>query len=97
MSANLRFSTLVASHSQYTARARQEITLADRCLETSINPSDPAEWAKLAKQAATLRDQAHHNIRLQAAIDLRIAQTQQAQRHPGIENVATQPGPGLSL
>ena len=76
---------------------QQEITLADRCLDTSVDSSDPAEWAKLAQQAATLRDEVHRNVKLQAAIDRRIAQTQQAQRHPEIDNVATPHGPELSL
>ena len=89
--------TLASTPSQYTARARQEITLADRRLDTSVVSSDPAEWAKLAQQAATLRDEVHRNVKLQAAIDRRIAQTQQAQRHPEIDNVATPHGPELSL
>jgi conjugative relaxase-like TrwC/TraI family protein len=89
--------TLVSTHRQHTARARQEITLADRYLDTSIDSSDPAEWAKLTQRAATIRDEVHRNIRLQAASDPRIAQTQQAQHHPRVDNVATPLGPGLSL
>jgi hypothetical protein len=83
----------LTAHSQHTARARQEIILADRYLDTSIDSSDPAEWAKLAQRAATLCDKVHRNVRLQAAIDRRIAQTQKAQRHPGVDNVFTPRGP----
>jgi conjugative relaxase-like TrwC/TraI family protein len=89
--------TLASTRSQRTARARQEITLAERCLDTGIDSSDPAEWAKLAQQAATLRDELHRNIRLQAAVDRRIAQTQQAQRQPGVDTFAAPRGPELSL
>jgi conjugative relaxase-like TrwC/TraI family protein len=89
--------TLASTHSQHTARARQDIALADRCFDTSIDSSDPTEWAKLAQQAATLRDELHRNIRLQAAVDRRVAQTQQAQRHPGVDTFAAPRGPELSL
>jgi hypothetical protein len=89
--------TLASTHSQRTAHARQEITIADRRLDTSIDSSDPAEWAKLAQQAATLRDELHRNIRLQAAVDRRIAQSQQAQRHPAVDTFAAPRGPELSL
>jgi hypothetical protein len=89
--------TLASTHSQRTAHARQEITLADRRLDTGIDSSDPAEWAKLAQQGATLRDEPHRNIRLQAAGDRRIAQTQQPQRQPGVDTFAAPRGPELSL
>jgi hypothetical protein len=90
--------TLVSTHRQRTALAWQEIRLADQCLDiNSIDSSDPAEWTKIAGQAATLGDEVHRNIRPQAAIERRIAEMQQAQRHPGVENAATRPGPDLSL
>jgi hypothetical protein len=86
-----------STQSQRNVRARQEITLADRCLDTTIDASDPTEWAELAEQAAALRDEVHRNIRVQAAINHRIAQTQEAQRHPRIDHVAAPRGPELSL
>ena len=89
--------TLASTHSQHTAHARQEIAIADRRLDTSMDSSDPAEWAKLAQQAATLRDEVHRNIRLQAAVDRRTTQTQQAQIRPGFDTFATPRGPELSL
>jgi hypothetical protein len=89
--------TLVSTHSQHTARARQEVALAERHLGTSIDSSDPTEWATLAQQAATLRDELHRNIRLQAAVDRRTTQTRQAQIRPGVDTFATPRGPELSL
>jgi hypothetical protein len=78
-------------------RVRQEITLADRCLDTTIDTPDPTKWAELEQQAAALRDEVYHNVRVQAAMNHRISQTQEAQRYPRIENVTAPRGPELSL
>jgi hypothetical protein len=86
-----------STQSQRNVRARQDIALADRCLDTAGDTFDPTEWAELAQQAATLRDQLHRNIRAQAAINQRITQTQEAHRHPRIDNLAAPRGPELSL
>jgi hypothetical protein len=87
---------LPSTQSQRNVRARQDVALADRCLDTATETFDPTEWAELAQQAASLRDQLHRNVRVQAAINQRIAQTQEAQRHPRIDNVAAPRGPELS-
>ena len=86
-----------STQSQRNVRARQDIALADRCLDTASETFDPTEWAELAQQAAVLRDQLHRNVRGQAAINQRIAQTQEAQRHPRMDNVAAPRGLELSL
>jgi hypothetical protein len=86
-----------STHSQRNVRARQDIALADRCLNTASHTSDPTEWAELAQQAAALRDELHRNVRVQAAINHRTAQPQQAQRHPSIDNLAAPRGPEFSL
>jgi hypothetical protein len=85
------------TQSQRNERARQDITLADRCLDTASDTSNPTAWAELAQQAAALRDELHRNIRVQAAVNHRIAQTQEAQHHPRIDTVAAPRGPELSL
>ena len=86
-----------STHSQRNVRARQDIALADRCLDTASDTSDPTEWAELAQQAAALRDELHQNVRVQAAVNHRIAQTQEAQRHLSIDNLAAPTGARLSL
>ena len=86
-----------STHSQGNVRARQDIALADRCLDTASDTFDPTKWAQLAQQAASVRDQLQQNVRVQAAINHRIAQTQEAHRHRGIDNVAAPRGPELSL
>jgi hypothetical protein len=89
--------TQPSTHSQRDVRARQDIALADRCLDTASDTFDPNEWVELAQQAAALRDQLHRSVRVQAANNQRIAQTQDAQRHPRIDNVAASRWPELSL
>ncbi len=86
-----------STQNRQTVRARQDITLADRCLDTASHPADPTVWAELAQQAAALRDELHRNARVQAAINNRIAQTQEAQHHLRIDNVVAPQGPELSL
>ena len=83
--------------SRQADRARQEITIADRLLETSDHAGDPTEWAKLAGQADTLRKEAHRQVIAQRALESRMSPFPQKQWSPGIDNSAAPGGPELSL
>jgi hypothetical protein len=47
-----------ARWSLQTDRARQEIAVADRVLQAKSGRLNPTDWAELAQQAATIREQA---------------------------------------
>jgi hypothetical protein len=70
-----------SSPSQRTVRARQEIELADRYLDdTSIDISDPREWATVAQQATRLVDQAYRDLRARNSINRPIVRGLQPRR-----------------
>jgi hypothetical protein len=50
------------------ARARQEIAIADRIIQ-SQDTDGPAHWARLADQAASIVEQAHRNSKIRTALD----------------------------
>ena len=52
-----------AGWSQHDDRARQEIAVADRLLEAKSAVTNPTEWAELAQQARSLREQALRDLR----------------------------------
>ncbi len=83
--------------SQEAERARQEIVIADRLLETRDRAVDPVEWANLAGQAAILRKAAHRQLAAQRAHDSRMSPFPQARWSPEIDNSAERRGPELSL
>jgi hypothetical protein len=78
-------------------RARQEISIADRLLETRDYPSDPVEWAKLADQAAGLREAAHRHFAAQRAQSQRMSPFPQTPWDPGIDNSLGRRGPEFSM
>ena len=53
--------------SRHDDRARQEIAVADRLLEAKSDAINPTEWAELAQQAGTLREQALRDLRARRA------------------------------
>ncbi len=83
--------------SRSNERARQEITIADRLLETRDYPSDPVEWAKLADQAAGVREAAHQHFAAQRAQRQRMSPFPQTTWSLGIHNSPERRGPELSL
>jgi hypothetical protein len=83
--------------SQQTQAAREEIAVADRLLETSIAP-EPAEWADLAREAATLREHVHRSAALrQVAQQLLTARAGQPQWSPGRQGWVPEGGQRPSL
>ncbi len=78
------------------ARARQEVAIADRLLHSSADLADPAGWAKLAGQAAALRNEAQRLVTARATIGRLMAPAQQVQPSHGMGDAA-QRGPELSL
>jgi conjugative relaxase-like TrwC/TraI family protein len=83
--------------SQQMQAAREEIAVADQLLETSIAP-EPAEWADLAREAATLREHVHRRAALrQVAQELLTARAGQPQWCPGRQGWAPEDGQGPSL
>ena len=78
------------------ARARQEIAIADRLLDSSADLADPASWAELAGQAAALRKEAQRLMTAPATIGRLLAPAQQVQPSRGMGDAAQQ-GPELGL
>jgi hypothetical protein len=72
--------------SPQTDRARQEIAVADGLLEAKSGRLDPTEWAELARQAATIREQAVRNLRVRKTIEQKMAPTHQPDYHLGIDH-----------
>jgi hypothetical protein len=60
-------------------RARQEVLIAGRPLHSTADLVDPAGWARLAGQAATLRSESQRRLRARATIDRLLAPAQQLQ------------------
>jgi len=77
--------------------AKKQIAVADQLLETSIAP-EPAEWADLAREAATLRERVHRSAALrQVAQQLLTARARQPQWSPGRQGWVPEDGQGPSL
>ena len=78
-------------------RTRQEIAVADRQLEANSAATKPTEWAELAKQAGTLREQAIADLRVRRATQKTMSPTHQAGHHLHIDHPVRPPGPELGL
>jgi hypothetical protein len=64
--------------SQETDRARQEIAGADRLPQVRSGSLNPTEWAELAQQAATIREQAFRDLRVRKAFEQTMSPTHHA-------------------
>lgn len=83
--------------SQQTQAAREEIAVADRFLETSTAP-ESTEWANFAREAATLREDAHRTGAVRhVAHQLLTARAGQPQWSPVPQGWAPEEGQGPSL
>ena len=78
------------------ARARQDVAIADRLLQSTADAADPAGWAELADRAAALRNEAQRLIVARATIDRLVAPAQWVQPSHGMGDAARQ-GPEVSL
>jgi hypothetical protein len=79
-----------------TDRARKEITVADWHLESKADGINPSEWAELAEQASTIRDDMIKDLRVRQAHQQTI-QPHQVEHHLHIDHSARPAGPQLSL
>jgi conjugative relaxase-like TrwC/TraI family protein len=77
--------------SRHVARARQEIAVADRVLQATHGTVNPAEWADLAQQAGTLREQALRDLRVRQSHQETMSPTHQAEHHLHIDH-SVRPG-----
>ena len=78
---------------QQTDRARQEIAVADRLLEAKSGAIHPTEWAELAQQAGTIREQALRDLRVRKAHQQTMSPTHQAEHHLRIDYSVRPCGP----
>ncbi|MHB1533181.1 MAG: MobF family relaxase [Acidimicrobiales bacterium] len=83
--------------SQQTDRARREIKIADQLLQVESGGSNPAQWAELAQQASTIRDQALKDRRVRNTYEQKMTPTHQAEHHLGIDLSARPRGPEIGL
>jgi chromosome segregation ATPase len=83
--------------SRQTDRARQEITVADRVLEAASDGVNPAEWAELAQQAGTIREQALRDLRVRQAHQEKMSPAHQAEHHLHIDQSLRPRGPEIGL
>ena len=86
-----------AGWSQRDDRARQEIAVANRLLEAKSAVTNPTEWAKLARQAGTLREQALRDVRVRRAYHEAMAPNHQAEHHLSIDHSVRPRGPEIGL
>ncbi len=77
-------------------RARQEIAVADRLLEAKSGAINPTEWAELAQQAGTLREQALRDLRARRAYQKTMSPTHQ-EHHLSIDYSIRPGGPEIGL
>ncbi len=83
--------------SQQMQAAREEIAIADRLSETGIAPQ-PAEWANLVREAASLREEAHHTAAVRHVThQLLTARAGHAQWSPGTQGWVPEEDQGPSL
>ncbi len=83
--------------SQQTDRARQEVAVADRLLEAKSGAINPTEWAELALQAGTIREQALRDLRVRTAYQETMSPTYQAEHHLSVDSSVRPGGPEISL
>ncbi len=83
--------------SRQTDRARHEIKIADQLLQVESGGINPAEWAELAQQAATIREQALRDLRVRNAYEQTMTPTHEAEHHLGIDLSAGPRGPEIGL
>jgi hypothetical protein len=83
--------------SQQTDQARREIKIADRLLQVESGGLNATEWAELAQQAATIREQALRDLRVGNAYEPKMTPTHQAEHHLGIDRSAGPRGPEIGL
>ena len=83
--------------SQHDDRARQEIAVADRVLEAKSADTDPTQWADLAQQARTLREQALRDLRVRRANHETMSPTHQAEHHLHVDHSARPQPPEIGL
>ncbi len=83
--------------SQHDDRARQEIAVADRLLQTKSAVTNPTEWAELAQQAGTLREHALRDLRARRAYQETMSPTHQAEHHLSIDHSVRPRGPEIGL
>jgi hypothetical protein len=83
--------------SQQTDRARQEIKIADQLLDVEAGGLKPTEWAELAQQAATIREQAVIDLKVRKAREQTTPPTHQAEHHLDIDYSAGPRGPEIVL
>ena len=80
--------------SPQTDRARKEIMVADRHLESNTDRINPGEWAELAKQASTICDNMLKDLR---QAHEQTVEPHQLEHHLHIDYSARPTGPELSL
>ncbi len=83
--------------SRQTDRVRREIAVADRLLEAKSGGLSPTEWAELAQQAATIREQALRDLRVRQTFEQTNSPTRKAEHHLGIDSSPRPRGPELGL
>ncbi|MDA8044806.1 MAG: AAA family ATPase [Actinomycetota bacterium] len=83
--------------SPHTDRARRQIAVADRVLETRTAWPQPAEWAELAEQAGAILDQTQRAQRNRAATRLPAGRSLDPFPTSWIDPAAHQPEPGIGL
>ena len=81
--------------SRHDDRARQEIAVADRLLEAKSGGTNPTEWAELAQQAGTLREQALRDLRVRKAYQETMAPNHQAEHQLSIDHSVRPHGPEI--
>jgi conjugative relaxase-like TrwC/TraI family protein len=86
-----------AGWGRQTDRARQEIAVADRLLKAKSGGLNPTEWAELAQQAATIREQALRDLRVRKTFEQTMSPNHQAEHHLGIDYSARPGGPEIGL
>jgi hypothetical protein len=78
-------------------QARQEIAVADRLLEGKSCATSPTEWAELAQQARTIREQALRDLEVHTAHHETMSPTHQAEQHLHIDYSVHPAGPEIGL
>ncbi len=82
--------------SPQTDRARKEITVADRQLESKADRINPSEWVELAEQASTICNDMLKDLRVRQAHE-RTMEPHRVEHHLHIDYSARPGGPELSL
>jgi hypothetical protein len=83
--------------SQHDDRARQEIAVADRLLEAKSAVTNPTQWAELAQQARTIREQALRDLRVRRAYHETVTPNHQAEHQLSIDRSRRPGGPEIGL